>query len=311
MAALRNTQREGTLCVGCDDLLTGIMHHVAVKLERYSWHRYRGVAIIDVTRIDVVGVHEEIEVLRPVRVGREDHRTLIVRTCIVAAVTRYRHRDYISSSALERQSLELIVAGFVGLCRIEAIGTGNIVGTALHSDTAQSGTVGHADITVNHTRGFAFARTGQALDISTLALPDALHLIVVGLLHQHGLVFEEQLVQVGGNGIGPCSIGIEAVQTAQHTEEVVVATGGLPNQFDAALLLVGCQRGDAVAVLETVVCQVALVNLLHSIDGRVALHIDNRQWRLATAYDEVEGVFHALARNFLRKLILLDDILVA
>ena len=45
----RNAQREGALVVGCNDLVTGIVHHVAVELEGYTWHGNRGVAVVHVT----------------------------------------------------------------------------------------------------------------------------------------------------------------------------------------------------------------------------------------------------------------------
>ena len=65
--------------------------------------------------------------------------------------------------------------------------------------------------------------------------------------------------------------------TAQHTEEVVIATGRRPFQLHAALLLRGFELGDAVAVLETVVSQVASLCLADSIDGCILLKARNLQ----------------------------------
>ena len=45
----RNAQRKGTLVVGDDDLVAGIVHHVAVQFERYTRHGNRGVAVVHVT----------------------------------------------------------------------------------------------------------------------------------------------------------------------------------------------------------------------------------------------------------------------
>ena len=61
-----DAQFEGTLRVGGDDVLAGIVHQLSVEPERYAWNGNRGVAVIDVAGVDVISVEEEVEVLRPV-----------------------------------------------------------------------------------------------------------------------------------------------------------------------------------------------------------------------------------------------------
>ena len=100
------------------------------------------------------------------------------------------------------------------------------------------------------------------------------------------------------------------MQTAQHTEEVVVATTGLPYQFDAALLRGSLERGDTVAVLEAVAGQVACLHLADSINSGITLFTTNLQRRLSTNDLQVERVVDTLARQLLRELMLLDGIVV-
>ena len=65
--------------------------------------------------------------------------------------------------------------------------------------------------------------------------------------------------------------------STQHTEEVVVTTGCLPFQLYAALLRRGFELGNAVAVLEAVVSQVASLCLADSIEGCILLQPCNLQ----------------------------------
>ena len=92
----RNAQREGALGIGDDDLLIGIVHHVAVELERYTWYGNRGVTIEHITRIDVVVVHVVVESLCPVAVLVEVNFASRVRTSITTTL----NRNHVGTSTL-------------------------------------------------------------------------------------------------------------------------------------------------------------------------------------------------------------------
>ena len=157
------------------------------------------------------------------------------------------------------------------------------VGIAIHGDTTHGCAVSHADIAVNPTRLYTSTRAALKLDVGALTLIDTLHTVVIVLLHQHGLVFVEQLTQVGGDGVSlwPSIIFIETnvriMLTAQHPEEVVVATRDGPLQPHGRLFRCRGQVGNAVAVLETVTL-VALVCLGHGIGNAIFFRTDDGQW---------------------------------
>ena len=71
VGTLGNAQRKLTLRVSDNDLLTGIVHHLAVELERNTRYRYRSIFIVHITRVDKIGVHPEVKVCRPVTVLTE------------------------------------------------------------------------------------------------------------------------------------------------------------------------------------------------------------------------------------------------
>ena len=182
--------------------------------------------------------------------------------------------DFILAIGLIGQFLERVVALVVCLCCVEALGT-RCTGfwLAFHGDACHCRAVRHAHIPFNHARCLALARSGQTLHMCALALPHTLHTVVVCLLRQHRVVLVEQLVQIGGEGVGEQGFLIVGVLAAQHTEEVVVAAGGRPHQLHAVLLGDGFQIRDAVAVQEAVALLVAFVSLLHRHHEGVASEI--------------------------------------
>ena len=228
----RYAQLEGTLRIGGNHLLAGIVHHVAVELERYALHRHRRAVIIDVTREDEVGVHPEVEVLCPVGVLVEGHRAACVGTSIGGGVFSIGHNPYHIMAIgltlaidMEGQIIKHKVAGVIGGCFVFRLSTGDgyLVRLTFHYDAAYRSTVTHAHITLNHTRHGTATRTSLAVDGGSLALIDALHPVVVVLLCEYGLILVEQLVQVSGYRVGPCGIGIAGMLTAQYAEVVEVA----------------------------------------------------------------------------------------
>ena len=264
----RYAQLEGTLCIGGNHILAGIVHHVTVELERDALHRHRRAVVVDVAREHEVGVHPEVEVLRPVRVLIEGYRAAGVRSGIGAAVALTFNIYLIMAVGhtlaidLIGQAAEFEVTGFIGIGRV-SLGTryDDLIGLAEHFETGHSRTVGHAHIAVDLTRHLASTHTGLAVDGSTFALVDALHLVVVGLLCEHRFILKEQLVQVGGYRVSPYCIVIVGMLAAQHAEEVVVAGRHFPEQRHAALAGLRRQFRNAAVVYEAVVLLLRCVNL--------------------------------------------------
>ena len=305
----RNAQFESTLRVGGDEVLAGIVHQLSVEFERYARNRNGGVAVIDVAGVDVISVEEEVEVLLPVRTGREVHLAIGVGTGETASIARGYGRDFILAVGLIGQFAECVIAMIVGFCFVDTVGARcPRDGLAFHGDACHCRTVRHAHIAFNQTCDLALARAGHALHMGAFALPHALHTVVVCLLCQHRLVLVGHLFQVGGEGVGEQGFFIVGVLASQHSEEVVVASRGLPHQLHAALLGDGFQRCDAVVVQETVILQVAFVRLLHRHHQGVTVIPVEFQRRRVADDQQVERVLHTLACQFLCERMLRDGV---
>ena len=77
----RDVQRESTLRISNNEVLAGIVNLFAVvEFERHTGNRNRGASVIYVARINVICVHPEIEVLRPVAVLVKGDITQLVGT---------------------------------------------------------------------------------------------------------------------------------------------------------------------------------------------------------------------------------------
>ena len=231
---MRNAQREGTLVVRLDQVLAGIVHGLAVQLERYARHGDAGVAVIDVTRVNYILVLVEVVVSEHIAFGAERD---FAATCERLHVASDRHIDFELAFTTVFQSFLFIVARVVGehlvLCAVERLCEVTLWCDD-HLHASHPGAVGHAYITAHHCGRFAIACFDiRADDVYTFTLRDALHHVVVHLLYIHLLVLNESLLDVVGNGVRPCS---RAMVAAQYAVEVALATRRAPVQHHAALL---------------------------------------------------------------------------
>ena len=308
----RDAQFEASLRVGHNGLAAGIVHQFAIQPERYAGHGNRGVAVIDVAAIYIIGVEEEVEVLGPVRAIGETHLPLGIRAGVAALIASGGDGDIVGAVGLIGQVAEHVVACVIGRGGVACAGPHHVVArSALHGDARHGRAVGHTYVAFDHARRLARC-TGDdaAVHMGTLTLIDALHAVVIALLYQDCLVLVVELVQVGGDGVGPPSVGVGRVLAAQDAEVVVVAAAGLPSQLHAALPPDVLGINDAVAVEEHVVGIVACLGLLHAHQQAVGRRVEDGQWRCATAQNYVEGVVHALARQLLGEAVLLRGIVV-
>ena len=101
---LGDAQRESALRVGDNRLLTGIVHHFAVEFERHTGYRNRGASVIYVARINIICIHPEIEVLRPVDVLVKGDITQLIGTRHLSGIVAC---DFYSKSVVT-------IAGAVG-----------------------------------------------------------------------------------------------------------------------------------------------------------------------------------------------------
>ena len=149
MGAGGDAQGKGSLIVGSNHLLTGIVHHITVKLERYARHGDAGVAIVHMARIDVVGIHVEVEVLRPVRTLGKGYHTIFIRT----GITAIPYRDVVFAGGLIGQVRELVETCLVGrLCVFRTCTSDSASWRARDHDTCHCSTVGHTHIAAYPTR---------------------------------------------------------------------------------------------------------------------------------------------------------------
>ena len=219
--------------------------------------------------------------------------------------------DFILTIEIVGQALELVEACFVSIGHILRLSIRNMVFWLTGDlDLCHGSTVGHAHITADASCRLTLGTHDLSRgDMHALTLQDALHAVVVGLLRQNGLILVGLLNQVGGNGVCP-GIGIVAMFTAQQTIKIAFATTDDPLQFDAALLLLGGNAGYLVHVHELVAGQIAFILLHNTLCQGVGIGACYLQWRRATLDHQIEVVFHALTRQVIRKLMLLNGIFV-
>ena len=181
-----NAQLERTLRVRLYRFLAGIVHHLSVETELHAWHRNRGVAIIYISTIDEIGVHVEVEVLRPVGVLGEVHLAARVWAGVAGIATLRRNVDDVDAVAcavaanLVRQFAELEVTRLVGDSGVECVSTRDgAFRTTFHCHACTRRAVCHAHVAAHTARRLALARRRRACDVDALALQHALHAIVV------------------------------------------------------------------------------------------------------------------------------------
>ena len=309
-----DAQAEGTLVVGLNQVLAGIVHGLAVQFERYARHGDAGVAVIDVTRVNHILVLVEVVVGEHVGFARERDGAA-AREGLHASV--HLHADIELTCATIDQTFLLevasLVSGHLVLRTIERLGD-RVFRFNGHLHTSHSGAVSHTHITANHGSRFTFARPDfRPYDMYTFTLGDAFHHVVVGLLYIHILVLEEILLYAPGDGVSPLRICIARVWTAQDAEEVALATRCAPVQHHAALFGGGAERVDFSEVHEFVVRPIALVTLPHLHHEGVGIEpvdrcAENLHLRVVAEQHEVEVIFHTLAGQIVGELMFVDGI---
>ena len=206
------------------------------------------------------------------------------------------------------QTLELEEAGIVSIYNILCLCTENAtLWLTDNLDVAQCRTVGHADITADASCRLTLGThdLGRGY-VQALTLQNTLHAVVVGLLCQYFLVLVILLNQVGSHGVSPLGIGIRTVRTAQYTIEVCLTTADPPRQTNAALLLLWGNAGNLVHVHELIDSLIASLLLGHRLRHFGQCAAGNLQWRRAAPDNQVEVIVHTLARQVIRKLVLLN-----
>ena len=311
---VRDAELEGSLAVGLDRLAVGVIHRLPVELERHARHRYARLAVVYVSRIDHILVLVEVVVGQHVVVGVEGHLTAAGE-----GLAGGRHMDVERAFATVFQSFEFKVTFFVCHHRILGVVQGfrrRVPRLDDHRHARHGGTVRHAHVSADHGGRLALPILDLGPhDVQALTLGDALHHVVVGLLHLHILVLPEILLEVVGDGVGPRCLGVAGVNPSQHPVVVALSPRHTPLQRDAALAFLRGEGVEPGEVHEPVARQLILLHFLHL--GLERVGIDTVHRRSVDAHrgvvfqdDEVEVILHTFLGEVVFEVMLLQRVLV-